>query len=173
MLKKLILIFVLVAGSYAGTCNSYQTELNEGYKRRVYIDTESNPTVGIGFNLNKPGAKAKIERVGANYEAVLNGSQRLSDGQIRKLFSDDMKEAHRCAKNWLRPSWNALGSDAQSAIADMAFMGCAKLHGFVKLHAALTKSPPDYEAAKNEMRNSRWCGQVGLRCDHDVACMHD
>ena len=175
MLRKLILIFALVAVSYAGTCNSYEREKeNEGYKPHVYLDTEDNPTVGVGFNLNKPGARARIERVGANYDAVLNGNQQLNDEQIRSLFNDDMAEAVRCAKSWLGSSYYALESDPQSAIADMAFnMGCGKLRGFKKLHAALQESPPKYQTARNEMENSKWCGQVKKRrCDRDILCMH-
>ena len=175
MLKKLVLIFAIIAVSYAGTCNSYEREqLNEKYKPCVYIDSKGNPTVGVGFNLNKPGARQALDGVGANYDAVLNGSQCLNDGQIRTLFKNDMAEAISCAENWLGSSWYALGSDPQSAIADMAFnMGCGKLRGFVKLHAALTESPPDYEAAAKEMQNSVWCQQVGNRCQlRDIPCMH-
>ena len=174
MLKKLLLIFALVAVSYAGTCNSYEREkLNEKSKPCVYKDSKGNPTVGVGFNLNKAGARGEIEGVGADYDAVLNGSQCLDDGQIEKLFNKDMNEANSCAKSWLGSSWSALGSDPQSAVSDMAFnMGCGKLRGFVKLRAALTESPPNYQAAKNEMKDSNWCVQVGGRCGRDVACIH-
>ena len=175
-MKELIVLFAIVAVSLAGTCNSYEREkFYEGYRDKVYLDSKGNPTIGVGFNLNKPGARGKIEGVGADYDAVLDGSQRLNDRQIKTLFDNDMNEAVGCASSWLRSNWHALGSDPQSAVADMAFnMGCATLHGFVKLRAALLESPPNYEAARKEMKNSKWCGQVKpRRCDPDIGCMHD
>ena len=173
-MKELIVLFALVAVSLAGTCNSYEREkLNEGYEPCVYKDPLGIPTIGVGFNLKKDGAREAIEGVGADYDNVLSGTQCLSDCQIKTLFDNDMNEAVGCAKNWLGSSWSDLGPDPQSAVADMAFnMGCATLRGFKKLHAALTESPPNYEAARKEMQDSNWCGQVGPRCKRDVACMH-
>ena len=175
MMKELLVLFAVIAVSFAGECNSYEREkLNESYEPCVYDDPLGIPTVGVGFNLRKDGARRAIEGVGANYDDILSGTQCLTDCQIRSLFNDDMDEAVRCAKDWLGSSWYDLGSDPQSAVADMAFnMGCSKLRGFKRLYGALTESPPNYQRARNEMKDSKWCGQVGLRCDRDVACMHD
>ena len=173
LILLLCLFFLALQTGEAGTCNSYDREkVNEGYRPCVYKDSLGIPTIGVGFNLQKSGARQEIENVGANYDAVLNGSQCLDDSQIQQLFNNDMETAVSCASTWLGSSWSSLGSDPQSAVADMAFnMGCGSLHGFVTLHACLTKSPPDYDGAVQSMRNSRWCGQVGIRCSRDVDCM--
>ena len=176
-MKECLVLFafaVFITTGYAGTCNSYEREkLNEGYYKCVYKDPLGIPTIGVGFNLKKFGARGEIEGVGADYDAVLNGSQCLDDSQIERLFDKDMDTAVECASGWLGASWSHLGSDSQSAVADMAFnMGCATLHEFVGMHSALSESPPNYSAAKNSMSSSLWCRQVGYRCSRDIACMH-
>lgn len=170
---SLLLLLIAIKAGQAGTCNSYDREkVNEDYKPCVYRDSRNIPTIGVGFNLLKSGAKSEIESVGANYNAVLNGSQCLNDHQIETLFNEDMATAISCASSWLGSSWYSIGSDPQSAIADMAFnMGCGSLHGFVNVRTALSQSPPDYEAARESMKDSAWCGQVGDRCGRDLDCM--
>lgn len=155
-----------------GLCNTYERlVLNEGKRRCRYLDTKHIPTVGIGFNLRRGDARSRIRAVGANYDAVLHGTQCLNDQQIRRLFDQDMREAEQCASSWLR-NWNNLGRYPQSALADMAFnLGCSRLRKFRRLHAALSHNPPNYQEAVREMRDSRWCRQVKSRCDRNVHCM--
>ena len=159
--------------SLPGPCNTLDVEIiNEGNYSCMYKDPKNIPTIGIGFNLIKPGAKEQIEGVGADYNAVLNGSQCLNATQILTLFKEDMNTAVSCGSSWLK-RWSSLSVASQSAIADMAFnMGCTKLANFICLRSALDRSPPDLQWAVQEMRNSTWCGQVKkLRCDRDVQCM--
>ena len=168
---KAIAIAVFVAcfvALKAGECDSYEREkLNEGYRTCVYKDSKGIPTVGVGFNLDKFGAKAEIESVGADYNKVLNGTQCLTDGQIETLFNRDMDTAKVCARGWISSS---LPSGPESAINDMAFnMGCATLHEFGTLKGYIEKG--DYSGAAEDMKGTAWCRQVGYRCDHDVACM--
>ena len=153
-----------------GPCNSYSREImNERCCKCVYNDPRGIPTIGVGFNLKKPGAKGEIESVAANYNDVLNGRECLNDSQIEILFNKDMKTAVSCASSWLN-NWSSLGVSPQSAVADMAFnMGCTKLHEFIKMRSAILQK--DFQEAAAEMRNSRWCGQVGIRCSRDIDCM--
>ena len=128
-----------------------------------------HPTIGVGFNLDKFGAREEIASVGADYNAVRNGSQCLKDSQIETLFNKDMDTAKSCVESWLSDA-GSLGSGPRSAVNDMAFnMGCATLHEFVSMRKALENK--DYSAAVESMKNSAWCRQVGYRCDRDVACM--
>ena len=41
---------------------------HEGKRLCVYKDTMGHPTIGIGYNLDNPGAPAAIAAVGANCE---------------------------------------------------------------------------------------------------------
>lgn len=166
----MLLVLFFPVFCMSGECNSYEREkLNEGYRQCVYKDSMGIPTVGVGFNLKKFGAKSEIESVGANYDAVLNGSQCLDDSQIERLFNKDMDSAVSCVSSWIS-NWSSIGSSRQSALEDMSFnMGCATIHEFGSMKAAIEKE--DYSAAVSSMQGSLWCRQVGERCNRDVDCM--
>lgn len=166
----MLVLAALLPAVLCGECNSYEREkLNEGYRTCVYKDPVGIPTIGVGFNLEKFGAKAEIESVGANYSAVLNGSQCLTDSQIERLFDRDMDTAVSCVSGWIS-NWSDIGSERQSAVADMSFnLGCGGVREFVSMKAAIEKG--DYSTACAYMRSSLWCSQVGSRCDRDVNCM--
>ena len=155
-----------------GTCNSFESEaMNEGNKPCVYNDHIGSPIIGIGFNLESPDAKEQIPKIGADYELVRAGKACLNDSQVRQLFENKMNEEVRCASLWLSSVWSKMNEERQSAIADMAFsMGCARLKTFKKMKAALERQ--NYDQAKREMRDSRWCRQVRSRCDRATECMH-
>lgn len=157
--------------SLSGKCNSYEREkVNEGYFRCVYKDPRGIPTIGVGFNLKKSGARMRITNIGANYKKILRKTECLTDSQIKDLFDDDMAEAVQCARSWLSKVWSILGSTRQSVIADMAFnLGCSRLKQFKRMKAAIEEQ--DYTKAAAEMRNSLWCRQVKTRCDRDIKCM--
>lgn len=171
-MKVLTFLLVLVVPAFCldGPCNSYDREkINEGYKPCVYKDSMGIPTIGVGFNLKKFGAREEIQRVGADYNALLNGSQCLKDNQIKELFERDMDTAVSCVSSWIS-NWSSIGTSRQSALADMSFnMGCATIHQFVSMRAAIEKG--DYSAAVKGMEGSLWCRQVGSRCERDVDCM--
>ena len=170
-LSVLLLAQLLQVNCLSGTCNSYEREkLNEGYKPRVYNDTEGHPTVGIGFNLDRSDARRRLSAVGANYDKIRAGSATLTDYQIRTLFNDDMVNAVSCASSWLSQVWGRMSTDQKSAVADMAFnLGCSGLQKFRNMKAALLRG--DYGGAADEMRDSKWCRQVKSRCNRNIACM--
>ena len=162
--------FPVTTPKLSGPCNSYDREkLNEGYYKCVYKDPDGIPTVGVGFNLEKFGARQEIESVGANYNAVLNGSQCLDDSQIERLFNMDMDSAVSCASSWLS-NWSELSTSVESAVADMAFnLGCVGLEQFRTFKSDLENK--EFDAAAADMQNSLWCRQVGSRCSRDVDCV--
>lgn len=63
-----------------------------------------------------------------------------------------------------------LSENRQLVLIDMCFnMGWPKLRGFKKMFAALEKG--DYEEAANQMIDSKWFRDVGIRAEKLVATM--
>ena len=46
---------------------------NEGCKECMYLDTKGIKTIGVGFNLQQGSSRGIISKVGANYNAIVNG----------------------------------------------------------------------------------------------------
>ncbi len=78
---------------------------NEGWHQTAYCDSRGIPTIGVGFNLHRDDAAAKIGALGPNYAKVLNRDQALSDGQIETPLAQDLDVAATGAMR--RPSATA------------------------------------------------------------------
>lgn len=142
---------------------------NEGYRTCVYTDTMGNPTIGIGFNLNRADAPSLLASVGANYASVRSGATCLTDSQITTLFNGDVTNARSCAQR-INPFFNTLKPNAQSVVTDLVFnLGCAGYSGFTGFASFLKTG--DYTGAANDLKTTLWCSQVGLRCGRDVNCL--
>lgn len=148
-------------------CNSYAREImNEGNYKCKYSDSLGLPTIGVGFNLKRSGARSDIESVGADYLKVLSGAKCLTDWQIRQLFNADMQFAVDCANRFV----SRIGDIPLSAVADMAFnMGCRKLQQFTTFRSLLQERR--FHEAARDLRGTKWCRQVGYRCNRNVACV--
>jgi GH24 family phage-related lysozyme (muramidase) len=51
---------------------------HEGYERHVYPDSLGISSIGVGFNLEQPGARELVARVGADYDALIEGRTDLT-----------------------------------------------------------------------------------------------
>jgi len=135
-----------------------QLTQHEGKKSRVYIDPAGNPTIGVGFNLNRSDAKSKIEALGLVFDNVKNGTQELTDEQIAKLLNDDVVGAIADCKQ-VFPEFTELSDVRQRVLVDMMFnLGKTKFAGFKKMIAAVKDK--DFAKAADEMKDSRWYVQV-------------
>ena len=141
---------------------------HEGHERHVYPDSLKIPSIGIGFNLKRSGARNALAAVGADYDQVLAGKQDLTDAQIDALFVKDLDGAIAGAKRQV-PNFDQLPFNARLVVVDMMFMGEGAFAGFKKMIAALKAF--DYDTAADEMKDSKWYGQVGLRGPDDEALM--
>lgn len=155
--------------------NNFQIEISEMLKRhegvrdKVYQDSEDNPTIGIGFNLNRRDAKSRIESLGLNYNNILNGNSSLKHEQIATLFQKDLSNAIKDAKSFL-PDFNKQPDKIKIVLVNMSFnMGLTRLNQFVKFKDALIKK--DYKRASKEMKDSRWYHQVGNRSKNLIKIM--
>lgn len=144
-------------------------EKHEGRRRAVYLDTAGHPTVGVGFNLDRPGAAEVLARVGASHSAIFAGAQELTDGQIEALLVRDLADSIVSARA-VCPTFDALDRGAQLALIDMAFnLGRAGLAGFRGMLAAIANG--DLLEAAVHALDSRWARQVGRRALEDAALL--
>jgi GH24 family phage-related lysozyme (muramidase) len=149
-----------------------QLAVGEGRFHKMYKDSVGVPTVGVGFNLIKDGAKKRIEALGLNYNDVLSGKQSLTDDQIDTLFADDRTIAENNVRKDV-PGFDSLDPERQKALTDMAF-NLGSLHNFpnfVKAVNAGDWAKAAKEAGSNAKGNgpSKWVQQVGRRAKRIIA----
>jgi GH24 family phage-related lysozyme (muramidase) len=146
-----------------------QLERHEGKRTKAYKDTKGHPTVGIGFNLDRPDAKQKIEALKLDFARVRAGQVTLTEAQIQQLFDADVAQAMTDARALVK-NFNDLPAEKKMVVIDMIFnLGPAGFGKFHKLIKALEGE--DYARAALEMRHSAWYGQVGDRSKELVKMM--
>ncbi|HEU4326647.1 MAG TPA: glycoside hydrolase family protein [Roseiflexaceae bacterium] len=146
-------------------------ERHEGRRSRVYTDTEGHPTIGIGFNLDRGNARARLRELGLDYQAVRSGRVELTDAQIDQLFAADLNQSIEDARD-LVDNYDQLSANRQAVLADMAFnLGRNGLAQFRRMIAAVEAE--NWERAAAEMRDSRWYNQVGNRGPENVQLMRE
>jgi len=125
-------------------------EWAEGREKRLYTDSVGKLSIGVGRNLEDVG---------------------LSDDEIDYLLENDMRRAVRDASSL--SYWDSLSDVRKLVVADLCFnLGMSRFKGFVKANAALARG--DWEAAADEMVDSKWYTQVGRRAKKLIFAMrHD
>ncbi|MGH9343650.1 MAG: glycoside hydrolase family protein [Terriglobia bacterium] len=132
----------------------------------VYTDTMGHPTIGIGFNLDRPDALQKIAALGLDYAKVRAGQQSLTMDQANQLFAGDVNTAVSAARIIL-PAFDSLPGAAQMVIADMIFnLGPRGFAAFTRTIGAFETQ--NWGMAAVEMTQSTWYTQTGQRSRGDV-----
>ena len=133
---------------------------NEGSRLTRYSDSLGVPTIGVGFNLNRKDAQSRIEAFGLNFDAVLTGSQNLTQQQSDQLAGETEAEAIDISRT-LVPNYNKLNRARQMAIADMAHtLGKKRLSKFTAMLDALNQDKPNFRSVSAEVRNSLYFQQL-------------
>lgn len=114
--------------------------VDEGFNGRPYADTVDKVTIGFGRNLtDNPLTKAEA--------AMLLGAD------ISRTILDLDRRL---------PWWRNLDPVRQQVLANMAYnLGISRLCGFARMLAACKAAL--WHNAADEMRNSKWAKQVGMR----------
>lgn len=116
-----------------------QVKADEGFRDRLYRDTEGVLTIGYGRMID-PERGGGISRDEAEY-----------------MLANDLRVAERLCENM--PAYLDLSPPRQAVVVNMCFnLGAAKLQGFKRFFSALVHQ--DYHLASTEMMNSRWAMQV-------------
>jgi GH24 family phage-related lysozyme (muramidase) len=141
---------------------------HEGKENCVYKDTMGIPTIGIGYNLQNPGARSTINGLSGHpdYDDVLSGKTCLTDGQVKELFEPSYQSAVSGAKRAVS-SYSSLCCDVQEVMTDMDYnlgdAGFSSFHEFISLINA-----GQWSEAAQDGKQTAWCRQVGSRCTEDM-----
>jgi len=148
---------------------AYTEELirkHEGVRYESYDDTRGYRTVGIGFNLDKPGADTRIQVLGIDFNDLYHGACKLEDQHCSALLKVDLDDAISIAHT-IVSNFDSLPDDVQAVVIDMIFnLGASGFAKFKKLIAALTAN--DFKTAALEMEYSAWYNQVPNRAKEDI-----
>ncbi len=116
-----------------------QIKRHEGYRDRVYLDTEGFPTVGYGHHLY-PGSRISREIA----ELLLDIDMADTAAEFLKIHPDRIRKLSLARKR---------------VIMNMIFnMGLQRVLAFKKMWAAIDQE--DWETAAKEMLDSKWADQV-------------
>jgi GH24 family phage-related lysozyme (muramidase) len=153
---------------------------NEGQGKNglgcMYHDSKGIPTVCHGMNLRNGNAASRIGGVGGNFSGVMGGSSCLSSSQCQSLFNQDFNTAKTGANKLFGNTLDKCQA-AKDVATDMTFnmgSGSSGLGGFNVFNSLMKQGK--WGDAANDLKGTKWCGQVGGRCDRNVAmirsCMH-
>lgn len=113
---------------------------HEGMRRKPYRCTAGKLTIGVGRNLDDRG---------------------ISPDEAMYMLANDIKDARR-EMSAAFPWFDKLDDVRQAVLIDMCVnLGLSRLQGFRNTLALIGVGK--YEAAAQEMLNSKWAEQVGRR----------
>ena len=135
-----------------------QLEIDEGIKHDIYLDHLGLPTFGIGHLITD-----------ADPESGQEVGTAISDERVRQAFEADVVSViEDCNK--LYNDFDELPEEVQQIIANMMFnMGRTRLSKFRGMKRGVDAR--DWDAAADEMVDSRWYRQVTNRADRLVQRM--
>jgi hypothetical protein len=141
-------------------------KIDEGNKLSVYNDTKGNPSIGIGFNLNRSSAAASLvaANITASVEDLKSGKVSLTQDQVDKLFNSDLDSHKSVAKSYAQTygkDFDSLPQNVQNVLINMTF-NMGSLDDFKLMGAALQKA--DYSEMARQIINSEYCREVKNRC---------
>ena len=137
-----------------------QLEFDEGVVDEIYLDHLGYPTFGIGHLVTE-----------SDPEHGLAVGTAISPERCSQAFSSDIHGVITDCEI-LYPDFSNLPEEAQQIIANMMFnLGRPRLSKFVGMKRGVDSQ--DWNAAADEMVDSRWYRQVGARAERLVNRMRE
>lgn len=141
---------------------------HEGLRLKVYDDTKGLQTIGYGFNLNAAGAPSICTQLGLDYAGLKSGAVSLTQDQADAVFQYQLGIVQSQAAR-IFPNYGAMPEKVQAVVCDLLFMGEGTFLTFHQTIAALKAA--DYKVAADDLVNSLWYREVGIRGVEDVAIL--
>ena len=137
-----------------------ELERDEGCVYNIYLDHLGYRTFGIGHLVRESDPENGLQ-VGAM----------VSEDRVREAFNSDI-ETVLSDCNKLYEDFDDLPEEAQRVIANMMFnLGYPRLSKFVGMKAGVDAK--SWNEAADQMVDSRWYSQVGMRAQRLVQRMRD
>ena len=137
-----------------------QLEIDEGVVYEIYLDHLGYPTFGIGHLVTE-----------SDPEHGLAVGTPVDVDRCAEAFESDIETVLRDC-NILYPDFDNLPEEAQQIIANMMFnLGRPRLSKFAGMKRGVDAR--DWNAAADEMVDSRWYRQVGARAERLVNRMRN
>ena len=137
-----------------------QLEIDEGVKYEIYKDHLGYPTFGIGHLVTDTDAEFGCD-VGTS----------VSEQRVEEAFKKDVQIVIKDCEI-LYPDFNELPEEVQQIIANMMFnLGRPRLSKFKGMKKGVDEK--NWNAAADEMVDSRWYRQVGKRAERLVERMRN
>lgn len=139
---------------------------HEGERFAVYDDIYGNPTIGVGFNLNRTDAGILCQQCGANFQRLLGALDELTQAQSRCLLQKTAIDVIE----WLVvlfPAFWTYSQPRQVALVDMGFnMGQTKFRGFKQMIQCILAN--NWAGARTQALHSEWASEVPQRAIYDA-----
>lgn len=123
-------------------------EARESRRLGWYPDSEGNPTIGVGFNLDRAGAAEALKAIGVTKEQIMRG-RKLTHAEVDILLTNDVRACLSAARAHVRTF--AQQPDAvQLMLVDQIFnMGLSAFAEFKRYRTHLAAGR--YDAAAGEL----------------------
>ncbi len=135
-----------------------QIMLDEGFRSRVYKDTEDYRTIGYGFNLDEKSNRKVLKKYLGNkydYDKLKHKQQGITREDAEILLRGIVADRKRELKREFGASWNKFNAETKNILTNMAYqLGMTRFRGFGKMIRALKKE--DYKTGVKEMLDSVW-----------------
>lgn len=135
----------------------------EGVRNKAYKDTLGKVTIGIGFNMDSPNARAVWQQAGIQtaFDEAYKGRVKLSDDEIGRLAEASYGIAETDARG-LVPNFDKLSKNRQDALVQLSYqLGKNRMSQFKNTLALVEKG--NWKAAANQILNSKLAKQTPNR----------
>ena len=139
------------------------TKEEEGFRTRVYRDTVGKRTIGIGFNMDAPGARDRWVKAGVktDFNDALNGRKTITKQEAESLYALVKGETELQARKLVR-NYATLGKHQQAALKDMVYqLGATGAMAFARTRALIEQG--DFSGAARALLDSRNAEQSPAR----------
>ena len=138
--------------------NEQVLEAEEGFRPQPYVCSAGKETIGIGrcFEDNPfIGEQRAVLRLDKGRNWI--DEPMTHDEAVYVLRGDIVKSRRALTGLLTQEALDRLPSEAKDILVRMVFqMGPRGVQGFVQMRVALTKDPPNFAEAADEMMDSEW-----------------